>query len=117
MPPISYREDDPSTFSSPLSHMDTTAPLETRMVFPHLTLLSAKIALYTTLAERDEGVYEKRLMAARDAVGILKKIQHYDANYHEVSMAVSTYYLAFFELGKTVCLMSTSLFPFFPSCM
>ncbi|KAF8319365.1 hypothetical protein DL93DRAFT_2153382 [Clavulina sp. PMI_390] len=87
MPPLSYREDDPSTFSSALAHLDESSPIETRMVFPQLLLLSAKIALYSTVADRDETVYEKRVKTARESVGVLKLIQHYDANYHEVAIA------------------------------
>jgi hypothetical protein len=89
MPPLSYREDDPSTYP-PLSQLDSTLPIERRMIWPHLLVLSARITLYGTLAHRDEGLYEGRLAAARDAVAILRQIQHDDANYHEVAMAVST---------------------------
>jgi hypothetical protein len=62
-----------------------------RMVWPHLLVLSARIALYSTLAHCDEGLYERRLAAARNAIVILRQIQHDDANYHEVAMAVSVF--------------------------
>ena len=72
------------------------------MIWPHLLILSARITLYGTLAHRDEGLYERRLAAARNAVVILRQIQHDDANYHEVAMAVS----AFDSLGR--CCLRTS---------
>lgn len=89
MPPLSYREDEPTT-CLPLSQLDNSLHIEPRMVWPHLLVLSARVALYSTLAHRDEGVYERRLTAARNAVAILRQIQHDDANDHEVAMAVST---------------------------
>lgn len=110
MPPPSYREDDPTTYP-PLSQLDSTLPIERRMIWPHLLVLSARIALYGTLAHRDEGLYERRLAAARDAVAILKQIQHDDANYHEVAMAVS----ALVEASLECCYRTDASFMFFCS--
>lgn len=76
------------------------------MIWPHLLLHSARIALCNTVLDRfdkrkadaeyrmtehEDEVYERRLKSARDAVGILREIQHYDANYHEVAIAVSCF--------------------------
>lgn len=85
MPPLSYREDE-----LPRRSFAEDGDIAPKMIWPHLLIYTARTVLYSTTANQNEEVYQKRLKAAEDASALLRKTRDLDANFHEVAMAVST---------------------------